>query len=365
MTQTYTAVDISQLPAPDVIEQLSYEAIYTEMRDQMNGLQPLTFTSSGDVNMQPAELITEDNGDQYFRIPVTNDAGLMYLEQESEPAARQLQIVAYREMLVRQRTNDASLAVMLAYATNADLDQIGARYNVARLTIIAADPENNIEAVKESDDDFRRRIQLSSEEFSTAGPAGAYVFHTLSADANVKDASAESPTFQLAQITNEVKATLPTNAIVLIVKNDAGLTDPMPGDVAITVLSRTGNGIANESTLTNVENKLNEDGIRPITDTVRKRSASITEYSINATLNTFAGPDSSLVILNAEQTCQAYVDDNHKLGRNITLSGIYGALHQAGVQKVILNNFHDDIICDRSQSAFCTNVTVTQGIVAE
>lgn len=362
---TFTAVDISQLPAPEVVEQLSYETIYNEMRDQMNGLQPLTFTANGNVNMQAAELITESNGDQYFRIPVAENAGLMYLEQESEPAARQLQIVAYREMLVRQRTNDASLAVMLAYAKGNDLDQIAVRYNLQRLLITAADPENNTNALYENDVDFRRRIQLSNEGYSTAGPEGAYVFHALSADANVKDASAQSPTFQLAQITDAVRATLPADAIVLIVKDDAGLTDPMPGDVAITVLSRIGNGTADESILTNVNNKLNEDGIRPITDTVRKRSVSITEYTIDAVLKTYSGPDSGLVINNAKQVCQTYINENHRIGRDITLSGIYGALHQPGVQKVILNNFNADIVCDRSQSAYCTNLTVTHGGVGE
>lgn len=365
MTQTYTAVDISQLPAPDVVEQLSYETIYSEMRDQMNGLQPLTFTNSGTVSMQAAELITEANGDQYFRIPVSNSAGLMYLEQEAEPAVRQLQIVAYREMLVRQRTNDASLAVMLAYALDGDLDQVGVRYGVTRLLLVPADPANNIEAVHESNEDFRRRIQLSNEGYSTAGPEGAYVFHALSADANVKDVSAESPTFKLATITNIVRATLPSNAIVLIVKDDAGLTDPMPGDVAVTVLSRVGNGTADESILANVDNKLNEDGIRPITDRVRKRSASITEYTIDAVLKTYSGPDSGLVVSNAKQKCQDYVDNNHKLGRDITLSGVYGALHQPGVQKVILNNFNADIVCDRSQSAYCISLTVVHDGVGE
>jgi phage-related baseplate assembly protein len=365
MNKTFTAVDISKLPKPEVLEQLSFETIYKEMRDQMNGLQPLTFTSEGKVNLVSAQIISADNGEQYFRIPVSSDAGLMYLEHESEPAARQLQIVAYREMLVRQRTNDASLAVMLAYAIGPDLDQIGARYDVVRLLITAAEPANNLAAVYESDEDFRRRIQLSSEEYSTAGPEGAYVYHALSADANVKDASAQSPSFQLAQISADVRATLPANAIVLIVKDDAGLTDPMPGDVAITVLSRTGNGTADNATLTNVDNKLNQDGIRPITDTVRKRSASVTDYTINATLKTYAGPDSSLVISNAEKTCQAYVDENHKLGRDITISGLYGALHQPGVQKVILDNFDTDIICNRSQSAFCTSINIAHGGLAE
>lgn len=360
---TFTAVDISKLPKPEVIEQLGFERIYNEMRDQMNGLQPLTFTQDGNVKLTKAEFIKADNGESYYRIPANKNAGLMFLELDSEPTARQLQIVAYREMLVRQRTNDASLAVMLAYAKGSDLDHIAVRFNVTRFKIREGDINNNIDPVFEEDDDFRRRIQLSLEEYSTAGPEGAYVFHSLSADSNVKDASAKSPSFQLAQITDQVRATLPDNAIVLTVKDNVGLSDPMPGDVAITVLSRTGNGQANIQLQKKVSDRLNQDGIRPITDRVRERSANITEYEIIATLYTYSGPDSELVLKNAQDTCQQYVNDNHKLGRDITVSGIYAALHQDGVQRV-KHNIEEDIVCDASQSAYCTNITIINGGVA-
>lgn len=360
----FTAVDISKLPKPNVIEPINFEVIYKEMRDQMNGLQPLTFTGPGKATLKAAELITDDNGDKYFRIPANQDAGLMYLELESEPAARQLQIVAYREMLARQRTNDASLAVMLAYATKADLDHLAVQFDVKRFKISDAIPNKNIEAVYESDDDFRRRIQLSSEKYSTAGPEGAYIFHTLNADANVKDASALSPTFTMANLTPQVRATLPANAIVMVVSDSVGLDNPMPGDVAITALSRTGNGQADADLLTAVIDKLNDDGIRPIGDRVRERSANIIEYIINAKVFTYSGPDSAVVIANSQKACQTYVNDNHKLGRDITESGVHSALHQPGVQRVELQNFNP-IECDRSQSAFCTAINITNGGVAE
>jgi phage-related baseplate assembly protein len=360
----FTAVDISQLPKPDVIQQISFEDIYSEMRDQMNGLVPLTFDGAGKVDLQNAELITEDNGDQYYRIPANSDAGMMYVDLESDPAARQLQIVAYREMLVRQNSNDASFAVMLAYAEGADLEHVGVRFGVRRFTLKAADVENNKPAVYESDDDLRRRIQLSLEGFSTAGPEGAYVFHALNADVNVKDVSAQAPTFKLADIASELRDQLPVNAIVLIVDDSAGLEDPRPGDVAVSVLARDNDGAASSDTLNIVKQSLNADDVRPMTDRVRERSASIKTYQINAALFTYSGPDQDLVISNAQASCQKYVDQHHRLGHDITLSGVYGALHQAGVQRVQLNDF-SDIVCSVSEAPYCVSIDLVAGGVAQ
>lgn len=361
---TFTAVDISQLPKPDVIKQISYEVIYKEMRDQMNGLMPLTFNESGNVDLKKAELVTEKNGDRYYRIPADSDAGMMYIDLESDPAARQLQIVAYREMLVRQESNDASFAVMLAYAEGSDLEHIGVRFGITRFVLVAADPEKNITAVYETDDDLRRRIQLSLEGFSTAGPEGAYVFHALNADSRVKDVSAQAPSFQLANISPEVKAQLPPNAIVLVVEDDAGLSDPRPGDVAINVLARSGDGTANEDTLTTVKSGLNADDVRPMTDRVRERSAAIKTYQVRGTIYTYSGPDQDLVISNAKKSLQKYVDQHHRLGHDITLSGVLGALHQTGVQRVELDGF-TDIICNSSEAAYCSEITLTDGGVAQ
>jgi phage-related baseplate assembly protein len=72
-----------------------------------------------------------------------------------------LQENAYREVIWRQRVNEAARAVMLAYAAGADLDQIGGNYNVERLVITPADDTTlpPTPAVMESDTDYRLRIQ--------------------------------------------------------------------------------------------------------------------------------------------------------------------------------------------------------------
>ncbi len=155
------AIDLSQLPVPSVIEELDYEVIVAEQLDDLVARYP-----SYDV---PAE---------------------------SDPAYKILEVAAYREMLVRQRVNEAAKAVMLAYARHGDLDNLGALFNVGRLQVDPGDPEAVPPVLPrhETDDDFRRRILLSLQGLSTAGPEGAYIYHALSAEGGVLDASATSPT---------------------------------------------------------------------------------------------------------------------------------------------------------------------------
>ncbi|KAF1719805.1 baseplate assembly protein [Pseudoxanthomonas wuyuanensis] len=155
---TFTAVDLSRLPAPEVVETLDFEVIFAQMLAHLRLLDP-----------------------QFDALA------------ESDPTYKLLQVAAYREMNVRQRANDSVRAVMLAYAKGADLDHLGALLGVQRHQLDAGDPSQSIPPTYESDTDFRRRIQLAPEGFSVAGPEGAYIFHALNSHSDVLDASATSP----------------------------------------------------------------------------------------------------------------------------------------------------------------------------
>ena len=87
---------------------------------------------------------------------------------------------------------------------------------------------------------MRRRAQLALEGFASAGPTGAYIFHALSASGQVKAVDVTAPRFTQLVLTQEQIDALPAGAIALAVDDDAGLTDPLPGDVAVTVLSTEG-----------------------------------------------------------------------------------------------------------------------------
>jgi phage-related baseplate assembly protein len=67
------------------------------------------------------------------------------------------------------------------------------------------------------------------------------------------------------------------------------------------------------------------------------------------------------VLAEAEKAVTGYVKENHKLGRDITQSGLYAALHQAGVQRVELTAPAADIVVTGHQAAYCTAVSVVIG----
>lgn len=287
-------IDLSQLPAPAVIDDLDFEDIYQDL----------------------LAAFREAMGDAWT-------AAL-----ESDPVTKLLEVAAYRELLLRARINDAARAVMLAFAQGGDLDQLGANYNVQRILIDAGDSQAVPPRgpVYESDEDFRRRIQLSPEGYTTAGSEQSYIFHGLGADADVADISAVSP---------------------------------LPGSVTVYVLSRTGNGAASESLLTAVSAALNVDEVRPMTDKVTVQSASIVNYSIVAELVMLPGPDSAVVRDAALAAAEAYAKSQHGMGRDVTLSGVYAALHQPGVQRVNLSSPANNLVIGTGEAAYCTGITLS------
>ena len=295
-------IDLNQLPAPDVVEELDFETILAERKATLISLYP------------------EDQQEAVART----------LTLESEPLVKLLEENAYRELIWRQRVNEAARAVMLACAAGNDLDVIGANYNTTRLTITPADDSTipPTPAVMESDTDYRLRIQQAFEGMSVAGSGGAYQFHGRSADGRVADISVISPE---------------------------------PACVTVTVLSRENNGVASDELLAVVRNALNDEDVRPVADRVTVQSANIVDYRIEASLFLFPGPESEPVLSAARARLQAYITAQHRLGRDIRKSAIYAALHVEGVQRVELTAPAADIVLDETQASWCSHYSVTVG----
>lgn len=295
-------VDLSQLAAPDVVEELDYETILTERKATL-------------VSLYPEE---------------QQDAVARTLTFESEPIVKLLQENAYREVIWRQRVNESARAVMLAYAAGHDLDNLGANYNVERLVITPADETTlpPTPAVMESDTDYRLRIQQAFEGMSVAGSTGAYQFHGRSADGRVADISVISPE---------------------------------PACVTVSVLSRENNGTASGELLAVVRNALNDEDVRPVADRVTVQSAVIVDYTIDAALYLYPGPESEPVLSAAKAKLQTYINAQHRLGRDIRKSAIYAALHVEGVQRVELVAPVADIVLNETQASYCTAYSVNIG----
>ncbi|ENO0289812.1 baseplate J/gp47 family protein [Enterobacter bugandensis] len=252
---------------------------------------------------------------------------------ESDPAYKQGEINAYQLTLAFQRVNDAVRAVFLASARGADLDQIGAGFNVSRLVINPGDPDAvpPVDPVYEDDDAFRERIQLSWAQLNTAGARNAYRFHAKSADNDVLDADAYGPE-----------------------------THNRPGEVDVYVLSRTGNGEASHGLTEKVMSELSADEVRPLTDYVSVKSATIVSYAVTAELDIPDGPDAQTVLENAISTLTSYTLLSHRINGLVPLSAIYAALQQPGVSRVRLISPVADLEAAAGQAPWCSAINVTR-----
>jgi len=296
-SDSFTGVDLSRLLAPSLIEGLSFEEIFAQSIAEFQ-----TYFPSFDATV------------------------------ESDPVVAIIQLFSYRELLMRQRVNEAARAVMPAFATGTDLDNIAAIVGVERFILDPGNPALDIPATYESDDSLRRRMVLAPEGFSVAGPEGAYIFHSLSANSDVLDASAVSPS---------------------------------PGEVVVTVLSRTGNGAVSDQVLADVDARLSSKSVRPLTDHVTVQRATIVPFAISATLTFLSGPDRSVVLETARTQLESYLANTRRLGRDITRAGIIAALFPEGVHNIALSSPAADIVLTRQEAQYCTGIELIDAGVGE
>lgn len=249
------------------------------------------------------------------------------LELESEPAVKVLQVAAHAIVTLRAEVNDHLRGVMLAYASGAALDHLGALYGVARRVIVPADPDAvpPVPAEMEGDDEFRARIQLAPEALTTAGPAGAYRAHALAADPDVLDAAIDSPE---------------------------------PGTVRVTLLSRTGFGIPTPEVSARVAAALDGATVRPLTDTVLVEPALVETWAISAQVVAEPWADPAALPAQLHDAARAYADAVFGLGRAPSPSGVYAALHRPGVATVTLSAPLAWPEAGPRRAALCTDITV-------
>ncbi|MFP3794714.1 baseplate J/gp47 family protein [Paraburkholderia sp. SIMBA_027] len=297
---TASLIDLSSLPIPDALEVLDFETIYAERKAALIALWP---------------------ADEQAEIATT-------VELESEPLARLLQENSYRELVWRQRVNDAVRAVMLAFANGNALDQRAALFGLVRLLVTPADTVNNIAAVYESNDDLRLRVQLAPQGFSVAGPAAAYESKALAVDGRLLDATA---------------------------------TRPRPGDILVTLLSREGDGTVDDDLCAAVRDALSAENQRPMNDTVDVRSGEIIRYRIHAKGYTRSAVGADVLIAQAQLNAQAYADKVRRLGVGVAESGIKGVCQAAGLTKTELIEPAGDIAIDATQASYCYEIVIENG----
>ncbi|MDV7388951.1 baseplate J/gp47 family protein [Acinetobacter baumannii] len=295
------SVDFNLLPKPNFVDEVDYEQILAERKEYL-------------ISLFPEE---------------EQAAVRIQLSRESDPLHKYLQENAYREMILRNRTNQKALATLLAFAKGSDLDVWGANFDVSRLII---SPANNAvvpptPAVYEGDEDFRYRIQKKLDALSTAGPESSYEYHTLSADGRVADVKCSSPA--------------PAHALLTILQRD------------------TENNASTEELNNIVKNYVSAEKKRPTGDRVIVQSAEIINYGIEAVLVTKNVPETDSVLAAAKLNILAYTKAAKRLGKGVFFSDLYSALRVSGVERVELISPTVELSVSPFQAAHCTNLKLT------
>ncbi|WP_228026818.1 baseplate J/gp47 family protein [Campylobacter californiensis] len=155
-------------------------------------------------------------------------------------------------------------------------------------------------ADEENDERLRERAVLSLERFSTAGSKKAYTYQILSSNAKVIEANV-------------------ANGGAGIVNIHLKTTD------------------MSEETRSSVEAYLSADKVRPLTDNVVVKNATVNDITVNAEL------ELTDMFLQAEIDKQIKQSRNSlSLGEDLNLSYIYSLLHKNGVYRVNLKSPNAD-----------------------
>ncbi len=158
----------------------------------------------------------------------------------------------------------------------------------------------------ESDENYRKRLYLIPESFSTAGPNGAYKFWALSANQTITDVS---------------------------------VTSLKPAEVDIYLL--TENGLASQSIKDQVLNVLNDKTIRPLTDLVNVHDPVPVTYNVD--LSYFVGKENEAMINTIKQNVEIEVRNfinwqQSVLGRDINPDELIKRLKLIGVKRIVITN---------------------------
>jgi phage-related baseplate assembly protein len=277
--------DLAQLPPPQLIEVIDYEQILIDQKQWV-------LDKWAEVQVLRPDL------------PPLDTLGL-----ETEPMTILLEAFAYRETILRALVNDKARAVLLAKAIGSDLDHVGALYPTMRAIIVPA--TDTLPAIYESDAAFRRRVQLTPEAFSVAGPQDAYIYWALSVDpSTIMDAYA-------------YRYDDKGNVHIVVAGFDAADVPDATIDALWTQFART--------------------DITPLTDVPRIVRASRIEYQVTGDIYIPPGPMALARAAAAKAAVFAYGQSRMKITWDVHRAGIVAAAMVQGVENVVLKTPAADI----------------------
>ncbi|WP_313026779.1 baseplate J/gp47 family protein [Brucella sp.] len=276
-------IDLTTLATPRVIETVSYASILDQA--------------------------LADLKERFLKSGITYDVGNL----ETDPAKILVEVSSAREIIIRQRINDAAKANLIAYASGSDLDHLAAFYDVTRLA-----GENDIQ--------LRARVVLAIQARSPGGSSYWYKQAALRADTRIKDVVVYREMFW-----------------------------PI---IHVAVLSSQDGGVPDKAMLDAVTAEIMSDRVRLLNDTI------IVEAAVTQTVDVAADiwllPDaSSNLVTELEGILRKAWQEESGVGFDLEISWLESRLHIEGVKKVVVTSPSASIINSEGSATALGTITLT------
>lgn len=228
---------------------------------------------------------------------------------EKDPGYKILSAAAYRELLVRQRINEAARNVLLEYSKDKD-----------QLTSIRRQPDETL-------DQWIERIITARKGRSLSGPSDGY------------------RALAMAIAPKEIRD-------VAVYRRRAGV-------VRVVVLASNQSGKPSEELLAQIRKELAKPDVRLVTDTVEVSGPVLKPVSIAAKV--YLLPDAPMSDFERlEDLFRAEFEKNRAFGRDITVSWCAAILHARGVYSVELGGYGGTVV-KPYEAGFLKELTLTFG----
>jgi phage-related baseplate assembly protein len=287
------------------------------------------------------------------RSPETATKLSVSLENESELLTLALEAFCVR-LQTHERKYNARIKQMLAWwATGSNLDARLADMGLERQLLDPGDPAAfpPVAPIYESDDDARLRYYLAPH----APAAGSRMQYRREVFTLGERPAVKVETAAAGVVT--VTYTFNPDGLAAQIKDGNGRRTA-PGEVMVTVLSREGDGRPTDALLDGVRQHFARPDVCPETDHVTVQGARIKNYKIRVIASIYAGPDSGLTKVAAQQQLQAYADSCHRLEGRVDPSWIDYTLHSAGAVQLQILEPLAPIVATAFEAPYCTGVEV-------
>ncbi len=206
----------------------------------------------------------------------------------------------------------------------------------------------------ENDEELKYRILLSMADKSTAGSEETYKSFTFKADERIED----------VKILNGIKP-LEDYVSLFFEKSEAEILDALvqlTNDMA-TIEVYYYSEDADDLMQTRIEQSLNKEEVRPLSDVVKVAAATPKNFTVSAELKLLPNQEVATVLSAAQKSLDDGLELLKQIGTDITLSEINDFLKVPGVKEVVILEPTQSVVPSDNEIGVCIAKSITYSTI--